>query len=654
MSSPNLTPLYLAAIPHIAPLSGQQMQEQAGAIQQQQQAIELQRQTEAENTLKLQEMQRSQQEQSALGDLLKTKLAAASSAAAIPPTAPATTPTPADSTGQNAPDAAAADVQSDLNAPGEATPATTPSATAPPSASAPAAPKPATHLADALDSSLEEAVARGLIRPQTYLATKAKLLESQQQLILMGNEKLDQTEKLHTQIGQQLQAAKNAKDPAQKDAFYQAALRMAEGAGEKTDTYAKSLPTDPAASDNRLDSLIYANNTATAMLQQAQKKAQEDDRQAQAENRRAQAAQKEREDASADLAVAETPAEYMAARASLAKKNPLMAARFPGLSDQEITADALPEGFQQRVLETGMTPAQVIKSRQEAKKEADAKAEKDAAAEAVKFTPEIQAALVAVGAKDIKKPTAAEMSAAMDKAEQNKATSPIGTAIAWAKLAYKDAPPDVQYDRALNKFAEITKEGKVDAGNRVEQRGAIAGAAKAEQSEQTAVQDYQAYSDAINGGRTIVSETVQPNGQVRLTETPMDAYLSKLKTATGGNLSDSQAAQAKAQAIEEMKSRANRALDRAKDAVVQKKAHNQTLGTGDSVDADFANKYYDARKYGTAAAPTQQKSSVSASPVTAKPSQVPADGEIRTRGGVPYKYDASRAQWVLQQTPHSN
>lgn len=371
------------------------MQEAAGALQQQQQQLEIQRQTEAENQLKLQEVQRQQQEQSALGDLLKTKLAAASSAAAIPAVAP-TTPAP-DSTGQNEPDEAAADVQSSLNAPGEAP--TTPT----PAAPAPAAPKPATHLADAMTDALDEAVAKGVIRPQTYLNYKQELTKAQQNLILMGTEKLKQTQELHTAIGQQLQAAKNATDPEQQNGFYQAALRQAEAAGEDVKTYARTLPADPKARENMLDSLLYSNNMGTAMLQQADIKAQTDQREEQARNRAAQEAQQSRSDFAVQLANADTPAEYMTLLSEKAKADPKTAGYFPPMpADQALTSTIDPT-FRNRALEAGMTANQVAEKR-EKERQAALVAQKEADTQSrVKLPPDIEAQYIGLGGDPAKK-----------------------------------------------------------------------------------------------------------------------------------------------------------------------------------------------------------------------------------------------------------
>lgn len=50
--------------------------------------------------------------------------------------------------------------------------------------------------------------------------------------------------------------------------------------------------------------------------------------------------------------------------------------------------------------------------------------------------------------------------------------------------------------------------------------------------------------------------------------------------------------------------------------------------------------------------PAVQPGQVPATPAKqAAPAKPPQNGEIRTRGGIPYRYDASRAQWVLQQQP---
>src|SRR5579864_1174147 len=254
----------------------------------------------------------------------------------------------------------------------------------------------------------------------------------------------------HESLGGLLSAVRYMDDPVQKQALWDATMRQAPSLGLSPDmvgAFPKQVP-----GNDYLDHLIMAQvvsndgyNTAAAQATAAEKQAQAKTK---LDLDARQQLEEDKKNAAARLYNAADADEYSATLADITKKTPDVAVMFPAKPPDA----GLTDTFRQTVLERGMNPAEVAKSRAEAKKQADVEAKAAAAANVVKLDPEITASLIATGAKDPAHPTSAEMEKGLRRLQQLKvserpvSTTDIVTPEARSNVAemianYQAAPP---------------------------------------------------------------------------------------------------------------------------------------------------------------------------------------------------------------------
>lgn len=410
---------------------------------------------------------------------------------------------------------------------------------------------------------------QGKLRPRNTLKYSQALQDQSRAFQALTKDQQEQHQENNKELGRMAYAAWMSDDPKQQDAIWETLLRRAPTMGVDVSGAPPALPADPKARKNILESTVTHLGLESDITQHAQRMSQEQQRlegvQRQKDADARAQADADRKAAVRQLMTAQDGADYNAKLAKIKEKNPDLALNFP----QSIPVGPLEDDFKDQVRYVGMEQKDV---------DADiARKERQA---------------------DLRQAAADRKQEAADKLAAGRAPSPISVALDWAKSAYPNAPPAVQYDRALSRLSETTKEGKIDTGSidKVAARAALTGFDKAKTKEAQLTSGLDALSGEIDraqaavgsgnfGTANYVTPVIESDGRVRLQSVPLSMHLSKNSGVT---------AQA---ALDEMKAKANSLRDNIMDAVKDKADHAGRIGLGDSVDVKAAKDAMEGGKY---------------------------------------------------------
>ena len=465
-----LTQSYLALTPPVPLVTPQQAAQQRLSLQQLANQTAIQQQVQQENALKLQAAAEDRQDDENYQNEIQRVVLKAKGvpAAATNIDASATTP-PAPAPPVENQETGVAGTPAEI-APATPPPATTPTGQSPSSIA------------------LANLQAQGLIKPRNVRKYEAEDLAHQQAISAYTKDQLEQHKLKNEQVGGPIFAAIQEDDPEEQNALYAMALRQA---GPDAAAYPQTLPNDPKQRDHLLRTLAFANGYTGQLIDLGIKTKQGQLDQAKADAESAKTFREQLTSAAQVIASATDQDDLQQKTKALRAQGTPQAVLdlFPLQWSADIAQKAGRLGMSPKDLATAAnkTPAAVktelanLVTAMKAAKPTDqdsydavlapfsdtvkAMVPSDYSDEvvdqiasigtkpvsnAIKFSPEITAALVATGAKDPTKPTQTEMNAAVkfDTAQKIAARPSTNivipadrTATAQAIANYQEAPP---------------------------------------------------------------------------------------------------------------------------------------------------------------------------------------------------------------------